>query len=114
MRPKIVILILVAELAGLTVIFFIKHQVSPPRAAAPTAITETVPAAVQTAPTITSIPPPAPVHIAVAPVAAEPAATNAIPTLEALAANTTDLAEQSALLEAAHFISLPSIFDTTM
>ncbi|MGD0745769.1 MAG: hypothetical protein ABSA45_11505, partial [Verrucomicrobiota bacterium] len=40
--------------------------------------------------------------------------TNAIPTLEALAANTTDLAEQSALLEAAHFISLPSIFDTTM
>jgi hypothetical protein len=173
MRPKIVILVLVAGLAGVAVIFLIKHQVSPPQAAAPTAITETVPAAVQTAPTITSVPPPAPVPVAAAPVAAEPAATNApiseqrqaaidaetdrlqqwsmnddpaslsnilaaltspekevreaaieaaeqfgstnaIPTLEALAANTTDLAEQSALLEAAHFISLPSIFDTPM
>jgi HEAT repeat protein len=39
--------------------------------------------------------------------------TNAIPTLKDLAAKTTDTEEQSALLEAAHFISLPSIFSTT-
>jgi len=37
--------------------------------------------------------------------------TNAIPTLKALAANTTDTEEQAALLEAANFLSLPSIFD---
>ena len=37
--------------------------------------------------------------------------TNAIPTLNAAAANTTDPEEKAALLEAAHFLSLPSIFD---
>ena len=43
--------------------------------------------------------------------------TNAIPTLKAVAANTTDDEEQLALLEAANFLSLPSIseggFETT-
>ncbi len=38
--------------------------------------------------------------------------TNAIPTLKAVAANTTDLEEQSALLEAADFLSLPAISDS--
>ncbi len=37
--------------------------------------------------------------------------TNAIPALKALAANTTDTEEQIALLEAANFLSLPSVFD---
>jgi hypothetical protein len=35
--------------------------------------------------------------------------TNAIPTLKAVAANTTDTEEQIALLEAANFLSLPSV-----
>ena len=35
--------------------------------------------------------------------------TNAIPTLKAVAANTTDTEEQIALLEAANFLSLPSM-----
>jgi len=35
--------------------------------------------------------------------------TNAIPTLKAVAANTTDPEEQIALLEAANFLSLPSV-----
>ena len=35
--------------------------------------------------------------------------TNAIPTLKAVAANTTDTEEQIALLEAANFLSLPSL-----
>jgi hypothetical protein len=35
--------------------------------------------------------------------------TNAIPTLKALAANTTDTEEQIALLDAADFLALPSI-----
>ena len=35
--------------------------------------------------------------------------TNAIPTLKAVAANTTDPEEQIALLEAANFLSLPGV-----
>jgi HEAT repeat protein len=35
--------------------------------------------------------------------------TNAIPTLKAVAANTTDTEEQIALLEAANFLSLPPV-----
>ena len=38
--------------------------------------------------------------------------TNAIPTLKAVAANTTDTEEQIALLEAANFLSLPSLVVT--
>jgi type IV secretory pathway VirB10-like protein len=162
MRPKIVILILVAGLAGVTGILLIKHRVSPPPAAAPIAITETKPAAPQTAPTITSVPPTAPAPLAAAPVAMTPeqrqaaidaetdhlqqwsmnddpeslsniladltnsekdvrkaaieaaeqfGSTNAIPILKNLAANDGDPEEKAALLEAAHFLSLPSIFD---
>jgi len=161
MRPKIVILILLAGLAGVTGILLIKHQVAPPEAAAPIAMAETKPPAPQTAPTITSVPPPAPVPVTAAPAtntltpeqrkaainaeaerlqewsmnddpaslsniladltnsekavreaaieAAEQfGSTNAIPTLKAVAANTTDAKEQIALLEAANFLSLPS------
>ncbi|MGA2180018.1 MAG: HEAT repeat domain-containing protein [Verrucomicrobiota bacterium] len=162
MRPKIVILILLAALAGVTGILLIKHRGSPPPAAAPIAITETKPAAPQTAPTIANVPPPAPV--AAAPVATltpeqrqaaidaetdrlqqwsmndDPeslsniladltnpekevrkaaieaadqfGSTNAIPILKNLAANNEDPEEKAALLEAANFLSLPSIFDT--
>ena len=162
MRPKIVIIILLAGLAGVTGMLLIKHQGAPPPAAAPIAITETKPAAPQTARTITSVPPTAPAPVAAAPVAMTPeqrqaaidaetdhlqqwsmnddpaslsniladltspekevrqaaieaaeqfGSTNAIPILKNLAANDGDPAEKAALLEAAHFISLPSIFD---
>jgi hypothetical protein len=165
MRPKIVILILLAALAGVTGILLIKHQGAPPPAAAPIAITETKAAAPQTARTITSVPPTAPAPVAAAPVATntltpeqrqaaidaetdhlqqwsmndDPASlsniladltspekevrqaaieaaeqfggTNAIPILKNLAANDEDPKEKAALLEAAHFLSLPSIFD---
>jgi hypothetical protein len=165
MRPKIVIIILVAGLAGVTGILLIKHQGAPPPAAAPIAITETKPAAPQTAPTITSVPPTAPAPVAAAPVATNTltpeqrqaaidaetdhlqqwsmnddpeslsniladltnsekevrqaaieaaeqfGSTNAIPILKNLAANDGDPEEKAALLEAAHFLSLPSIFD---
>ena len=40
--------------------------------------------------------------------------TNAIPALKAVAANTTDPEEQIALLEAANFLSLPSISDNSV
>ena len=162
MRPKIVIAILLAGLAGVTGILLIKHR-GPPPPAAPIAITETKSAAPRTSPAIAIVPPPAPV--AAAPVATNTltdeqrqaaidaetdrlqqwsmnddqsslsniladltspekevrkaaieaaeqfGSTNAIPTLKALAANTTDTEEQIALLEAANFLSLPSIFD---
>ena len=160
MRPKIVILILLAGLASVTVILLIKHRMSPPPMAAPIAIKETKPAAPQTALTITNVPPPAPAPVAtntltpeqrqaaidaetdrlqqwsmnddsaslssiladltnsekeIRKAAIEAAeqfgSTNAIPTLKAVAANTTDTDEQIALLEAANFLSLPSIFD---
>ena len=167
MRPKIVIVILLAGLAGVTGILLIKHQGSPPPTAAPIAITETKtkPAAPQTASTITNVPPPAPAPVAAVPVATniltaeqrqaaisaetdrlqqwsmndDPeslsniladltspekevrqaaieaaeqfGSTNAIPILNKLAANEADPEEKAALLEAAHFISLPSIFD---
>ena len=162
MRPKIVIIILLAGLAGVSGILLIKHQGAPPPAAAPIAITEIKPAAPQTARTITSVPPTAPAPVAAAPVAMTPeqrqaaidaetdhlqqwsmnddpaslsniladltspekevrqaaieaaeqfGSTNAIPILKNLAANDGDPAEKAALLEAAHFISLPSIFD---
>jgi len=162
MRPKIVILILLAGLAGVTGILLIKHQVAPPEAAAPIAMAETKPPAPQTAPTITNVPPPAPVPVTAAPAtntltpeqrqaaidaetdrlqewsmdndpaslsniladltnsekeirdaaieaAKQFGSTNAIPTLKAVAANTTDTEEQIDLLEAANFLSLPSI-----
>jgi hypothetical protein len=167
MRPKIVILILLAGLAGVIGILLIKQpQGAPPTAAAPIAITETKPAAPQTAPAITNVPPPATAPVAAAPVATtntltperrqaaidaetarlqqwsmndDPASlssiladltnsekeireaaieateqfgsTNAIPILKNLAANDTDPQEKAALLDAANFISLPSIFD---
>ncbi|MGO9587004.1 MAG: HEAT repeat domain-containing protein [Limisphaerales bacterium] len=163
MRPKIVILILLAGLAGVTGLLLIKHRASTP-AAASIAITETKPAAPQAAPTITNVPPPA-APVAAAPVATntltdaqrraainaetdrlqewsmndDPASlsnilaaltspekevrqaaivaaeqfdsTNAIPILNNLAANDADPEEKAALLDAAHFISLPSLFD---
>jgi hypothetical protein len=165
MRPKIVILILLAGLAAVTGILLIKHRGAPPPAVAPIAITETKPAAPQTAPAITNIPPPAPAPVAAAPVATntltpeqrqaaidaetdrlqqwsmndDPASlssiladltnpekavrkaaieaaeqfgsTNAIPILKNLAAKDEDPEEKAALLEAAHFLSLPSIFE---
>lgn len=165
MRLKIVSLILLAGLAGVTGILLIKHQGAPPPAAAPIAIIETKPAAPQTAPPITNVPPPAPAPVAAAPVATnaltpeqrqaaidaetdrlqqwsmndDPASlssiladltnsekevrkaaieaaeqfgsTNAIPVLKNLAANDEDPEEKAALLEAANFLSLPSIFD---
>ena len=165
MRPKIVIIILLAGLAGVTVILLIKHQGSPPPAAVPIAIAETKPAAPQTAPTVTNVPPPAPAPVAAAPVATNAltpeqrqaaidaetdrlqqwsmnddseslsniladltnsekeirgaaieavqqfGSTNAIPILKNLAANDQDPEEKAALLEAANFLSLPSIFD---
>jgi len=165
MRLKIVSLILLAGLASITGILLIKHQGSPPPAAAPIAITETKPAAPQTAPAITNVPPPAPAPVAAAPVATttltdeqrqaaidaetdrlqqwsmndDPESlsniladltnsekevrkaaieaaeqfdsTNAIPVLKNLAANDEDPEEKAALLEAANFLSLPSIFD---
>jgi hypothetical protein len=40
--------------------------------------------------------------------------TNAIPTLKAVAANTTDPEEQIALLQAANFLSLPAISDSSV
>jgi len=164
MRPKVVIVILLAGLAGVTGILLIKHLVSPPPPA-PIAITEAKPAAPQTAPPIAKVPPSAPAPVAAAPVvtntltpeqrqaaidaetarlqqwsmnddpqslsniladlsspekeirdAAIDAAeqfgnTNAIPVLKKLAANDGDPEEKAALLEAAHFLSLPSIFD---
>jgi hypothetical protein len=165
MRPKIVILILLAALAGVTGLLLIKHRGASPPAAAPIAITETKPAAPQIAPAITNVPPPAPAPVAAAPVAnaltpgqrqaaidaetdrlqqwsmnddtaslsniladltnpekeireaaieaAEQfGSTNAIPNLKNLAANDEDPEEKAALLEAANFLSLPSIFDT--
>ena len=166
MRLKIVSLILLAGLAGVIGILLIKQpQGAPPPAAAPIAITETKPAAPQTAPVITNVPPPATAPVAAAPVATnaltpeqrqaaidaetdrlqqwsmndDPASlssiladltnsekevrkaaieaaeqfgsTNAIPILKNLAANDEDPEEKAALLEAANFISLPSIFD---
>jgi HEAT repeat protein len=166
MRPKIVILILLAGLAGVIGIYLIKHQGAPSSSAAPIAITETKPATPQTAPAITNVPSPATAPVAAAPVATantltpeqrqaaidaetarlqqwsmndDPASlssiladltnsekeireaaieateqfgsTNAIPILKNLAANDTDPQEKAALLDAANFISLPSIFD---
>ena len=159
MRPKIVILILLAGLAAVTGILLIKHRGTPPPAA-PMAITETKPAAPQTAPAITNVPPSAPAPVATntltpeqrqAAIAAEtdrlqhwamnddPASlssiladltnpekeirsaaieaaeqygsTNAIPILNNLAAKDGDAEEKAALLEAANFLSLPSIFE---
>lgn len=159
MRPKIIIIILLAGLASVTGILLIKHQGSSPPAA-PIAITETKPAPPQTAPAITNVPPPAPAPVATnaltseqrqAAIDAETArlqqwsmnddpaslssiladltnsekeireaaieaaeqfgSTNAIPILKNLAANDEDPEEKAALLEAAHFLSLPSIFD---
>jgi Flp pilus assembly protein CpaB len=69
MRPKIIILILVAGLAGVIGMLLIKHRMPPPPAATPIAIAETKPAAPQTAPTIANVPPPAPAPVAAAPVA---------------------------------------------
>ena len=166
MRLKIVSLILLAGLAGVIGILLIKQpQGAPPPAAAPIAITETKPAAPQTAPVITNVPPPATAPVAAAPVATNAltpeqrqaaidaetdrlqqwsmnddraslssiladltnsekevrkaaieaaeqfGSTNAIPILKNLAANDEDPEEKAALLEAANFISLPSIFD---
>jgi hypothetical protein len=164
MRPKIVILILLAGLAGVTGLLLIKHPGSPPPAE-PIAISETKPAAPQIAPPITEVPPPAPAPVAAAPAATNTlteeqrqeaieaetdrlqqwsmnddpeslsniladlsspekevreaaieaveqfGSTNAIPILKNLAANEEDPGEKAALLEAAHFLSLPSIFD---
>jgi hypothetical protein len=164
MRPKVVIVILLAGVAGVTGILLIKHLVSSPPPA-PIAITEAKPAAPQTAPPIANVPPSAPAPVAAAPVVtntltpeqrqaaidAETArlqqwsmnddpqslsniladltnpekevreaaiegvqqfgGTNAIPILKNLAANDEDPEEKAALLEAAHFLSLPSIFD---
>ena len=161
MRPKIVILILLAGLASVTGILLIKHREFPPPAAAPIATAETKPAAPQT----TNVPPPAPAPVAAAPVATNAltpeqrqaaidaetdrlqqwsmnddpeslsniladlsstekevrqaaieavqqfGSTNAIPLLQNLAANDEDPEEKAALLEAAHFLSLPSIFE---
>lgn len=161
MRPKIVILILLAGLAGVIGILLIKQpQGEPPPAAAPIAITKAKPAAPQTAPTITNIPITAPAPVATNTLTPEqrqtaidaetarlqqwsmnddPASlssiladltnsekeireaaieateqfgsTNAIPILKNLAANDADPKEKAALLDAANFISLPSIFD---
>jgi hypothetical protein len=161
MRPKIVILILLAGLAGVIGILLIKQpQGEPPPAAAPIAITKAQPAAPQTAPTITNIPITAPAPVATNTLTPEqrqtaidaetarlqqwsmnddPASlssiladltnsekeireaaieateqfgsTNAIPILKNLAANDADPKEKAALLDAANFISLPSIFD---
>lgn len=161
MRPKIVILILLAGLAGVIGILLIKQpQGEPPPAAAPIAIAEAKPAAPQTAPAITNIPITAPAPVATntltpeqrqAAIDAETArlqqwsmnddpaslssiladltnpekeiriaaieaaeqfgSTNAIPILKNLAANDADPKEKAALLDAANFISLPSIFD---
>jgi hypothetical protein len=158
MRPKVIIIILLAGLAGVAGILLIKHQEAPP-AAVPIAIAETKPAAPQTAPTVTNVPPaPAPVATnALTPEQREEAinaetdrlqqwsmnddaaslssiladltnpekeirkaaieaaeqfgSTNAIPVLNNLAAKDEDPEEKAALLEAAHFLSLPSIFD---
>jgi hypothetical protein len=66
MRPKIVILILLAGLAGVTGIILIKHRGSPPPAA-PITVAKTKPATPQTAPTITAVPPHAPAPVAAAP-----------------------------------------------
>jgi hypothetical protein len=162
MRPKIVILILLAGLAGVIGILLIKQpQGEPPPAAAPIAITKAKPAAPQTAPTITNIPITAPAPVATNTLTPEqrqtaidaetarlqqwsmnddPASlsniladltnpekeirdaaieatkqfgsTNAIPTLKEVAANTTDTGEQIDLLEAANFLSLPSLVVT--
>ena len=160
MRPKIVVIILLAGVAAVTGILLIKHQGAPPPAAAPIAITETKPAAPQTVPAVTNIPPPAPAPVATntltpeqrqAAIDAEtdrlqqwsmnddPASlssiladltnpekavrkaaieaaeqfgsTNAIPVLKNLAAKDEDPEEKTALLEAANFLSLPSIFE---
>ena len=159
MRPKVIIIILLAGLAGVTGILLIKHQGAPPPAAAPIAIAETKPAAPQTAPTVTNVPPaPAPVvtktltpeerqaaidaetdrlqqwsmnddpaslssiladltnsekevRKAAIEAAEQFGSTNAIPVLKNLAANDEDPEEKAALLEAANFLSLPSIFD---
>jgi HEAT repeats len=166
MRPKIVILILVAGLGGVIGMLLIKYRMPPPPAAAPIAIAEAKPAAPQTAPSIANVPPPAPVPAAAAPVATtnimtdeqrqaainaetdrlqewsmndDPESlsniladltnpeqevreaaieaaeqfggTNAIPVLKNLAANDEDPKEKAALLEAANFLSLPSILD---
>ncbi|MGO8838244.1 MAG: HEAT repeat domain-containing protein [Limisphaerales bacterium] len=163
MRPKVVIVIVLAGLAGVSGIFLLKHLASPPSAAATVAIAETKPAAPEPTPAVRNVPPPAPV--AAAPVVTntlteeqrqaaieaetdrlqewsmndDPASlsniladltspekevrqaaidavqqfgsTNAIPVLEKLAANNADPEEKAALLDAAHFISLPSVFD---
>jgi hypothetical protein len=159
MRPKIVIIILVAGLAGVIGILLIKHRGAPPPAAAPIAIAEAKPAAPQTAPAITNVPPPAPapatntltpeqrqtaidaetarlqqwsmnddpaslssiladltnsekeIREAAIEAAEQFGSTNAIPILKNLAANDADPKEKAALLDAANFISLPSIFD---
>ena len=160
MRPKIVVIILLAGLAGVTGILLIKHQGSPPPAAAPIAIAEIKPAAAQTVPAITNVPPPAPAPVATNTLTPEqreeainaetdrlqqwamnndPASlsailadltnpekevrtaaieaaeqygsTNAIPILNNVAAKDEDAEEKAALLEAAHFLSLPSIFE---
>ena len=170
MRPKIVIIIVLAGLVCVTGILLIKHRGTTPQAPVPTAIAETKPAAPQTAPAVTEVPPPAPAPAAAAPVATASVATNAltteqheaaveaemdrlqqwsmnddsaslsniladltnpdkeirkaaieaaeqfgstnaIPTLKALAAQTIDPEEKQALLEAADFIALPSIFE---
>jgi hypothetical protein len=165
MRPKIVIIIVLAGLAGVTGILLIKHRGATPPPAAPIAITETKPAAPQTAPAIANVPPPAPAPVAAAPAATNTltdeqrqaaidaetdrlqqwamnddpeslsniladltspekeirksaieaaeqyGGTNAIPILKNLAANDEDLEEKTALLEAANFLSLPSVFD---
>ena len=160
MRPKIVILILLAGLAAVTGMLLIKHRGTPPPPAAPLAITEAKPAAPQTAPAITNVPPPAPAPVATNTVTPEqrraaidaetdrlqhwamnddPASlssiladltnpekeirsaaidaaeqygsTNAIPILNNLAAKDEDAEEKAALLEAANFLSLPSIFE---
>jgi hypothetical protein len=166
MRPKIIILILVAGLAGVIGMLLIKYRMPPPPAAAPIAIAEAKPAAPQTAPAIANVPSPAPAPAAAAPVATtnimtdeqrqaainaetdrlqewsmndDPESlsniladltnpeqevreaaieaaeqfggTNAIPILKNLAANDEDPKEKAALLEAANFLSLPSILD---